>query len=82
MLPFAAFKCCLLKWVQHGFEHFINTAYNRLFVVVTDYSPLMSDNLLRESIPLLLISIPMFALLVLTNHSNQHHSAATMSDNY
>lgn len=77
-------KCCpfycLLKCVQHELD--LQTLYNRLFVVATDCSPLVSGKLLPENIPLLLISIPMFTLLVLTNHSNQQHSAATLSDIY
>lgn len=69
-------KFCLLKWFENV------TVYNRLFVVVTDSSPLMFDKLQPESIPLPLISIPMFTLLILTNPSNQQHSAVAPSDNY
>lgn len=41
MFPFEAFEILLsnvlfVEWVQHGFEHFINTAYNRLVVAVTE----------------------------------------------
>lgn len=27
---------CLVKYIQHGFEGFLNTSHNRVFVVVTD----------------------------------------------
>lgn len=53
--------------VQKGLEGCIITSYNS---VCGCYRCLMSDKLLPESIPLLLISIQMFTLPVSTNHSN------------
>lgn len=59
-----------------------NTPHNRLFAVVPNCSLLVSVKLIPESIPLLLISILVFSPLVLTNHSNQQHSAVAQSDSY